>query len=144
MTALALGLLLLPASSPIPAQSEQTESTCCSSAAAPGTEQSADKDAIQTQFSSFLAGVNRPGSLDAFTKEAINLALSIATQCESCLEIHIQKAKKMGFSSEEIDEAAWLAIAFGGAPAMMFYKTVKNAVDQTAENPSTDDSPCCG
>jgi len=129
-------------SAPASSQPTQTESTCCSSAIAPGKEPHTDIDA-QTQFSSFLAGVNRPGGLDACTKEAINLALSIATQCESCLKIHIQKARKMGFSAEEIDEAAWLAIAFGGAPAMMFYKTVKIAVDQTAENPSTDEPPCC-
>jgi hypothetical protein len=31
----------------------------------------------------------------------------------------------MGFSAEEIDEAAWMAIAFGGSPAMMFYNEVK-------------------
>jgi len=127
-----------------PTTPTEPESTCCSSATASGKETTAKEDSPRVQFSSFLAGVNRPGSLDAFTKEAINLALSIAVKCEPCLKIHIEKAKKMGFSAEEIDEAAWLAIAFGGAPAMMFYKDVKNSVDQTAENPSTDDSPCCG
>lgn len=125
------------------AQSGQPEPTCCS-AATSSTKTTAGEDSPQVQFSSFLAGVNRPGNLDAFTKEAINLALSIASKCEPCLKIHIQKARKMGFSAEEIDEAAWLAIAFGGAPAMMFYKTVKDSVDQTAGGSSADDSPCCG
>jgi len=32
----------------------------------------------------------------------------------------------MGFSQQEIDEAAWMAIAFGGSPVMMFYKQNKN------------------
>ncbi len=27
----------------------------------------------------------------------------------------------MGFSQPEIDEAAWMGIAFGGSPVMMFY-----------------------
>jgi hypothetical protein len=30
----------------------------------------------------------------------------------------------LGISREEIDEAAWLAIAFCGSPAMLFYKEV--------------------
>jgi len=30
----------------------------------------------------------------------------------------------MGFTQAEIDEAVWMAIAFGGAPVMMFYKEV--------------------
>ncbi len=130
-------------SAPDSSQAVQTESTCCSSTTTAGKETNADKESTQTQFSSFLANVNRPGGLDAFTKEAINLALSIAAKCEPCLKIHIQKARKMGFSAEEIDEAAWLAIAFGGTPAMMFYKTVKNAVDHSPENPSAEDSSCC-
>ena len=33
----------------------------------------------------------------------------------------------MGFSQDEIDEAAWLAIAFGGSPVMMFYEGVRDA-----------------
>jgi hypothetical protein len=31
----------------------------------------------------------------------------------------------MGFTSQEIDEAVWMAIAFGGSPVMMFYNSVK-------------------
>jgi alkylhydroperoxidase/carboxymuconolactone decarboxylase family protein YurZ len=41
--------------------------------------------------------------------------------------MHIKKARKMGFSQEEIDEAAWMGIAFGGSPVMMFYNGVKNS-----------------
>jgi selenophosphate synthase len=31
----------------------------------------------------------------------------------------------MGFTQEEIDEAAWMAIPFGGAGLMMFYKSLR-------------------
>jgi hypothetical protein len=31
----------------------------------------------------------------------------------------------MGFSQEEIDETAWMAVSFGGSPVMMFYNSVK-------------------
>jgi alkylhydroperoxidase/carboxymuconolactone decarboxylase family protein YurZ len=39
--------------------------------------------------------------------------------------MHIEKARTMGFSQEEIDEAAWLAVSYGGCPTMMFYNEVK-------------------
>jgi hypothetical protein len=36
----------------------------------------------------------------------------------------------MGFSQEEIDEAAWMAIGFGGSPTMMFWKQVRSTKDE--------------
>jgi len=53
-------------------------------------------------------------------------ALSVWAKCEPCLKIYIQKAQKMGFSREEIDKAAWMAISFGGSPILMFYQEVKS------------------
>ncbi|MCE5185146.1 MAG: selenide, water dikinase SelD [Planctomycetaceae bacterium] len=79
-------------------------------------------------YLSFLAEVNRPGGLDAVTKQAINIALSAATRCEPCLKAHIEKARAKGFSQAEIDEAAWMGIAFGGSPAMMLYKGIKSEI----------------
>lgn len=82
----------------------------------------------QRKFQEFLKAANTPGALDARTKQAIAVALSIATKCEPCTKIHMQKARDMGFTPEEIDEAAWMAIAFGGSPLMMFYNAVKNGM----------------
>ncbi len=45
-----------------------------------------------------------------------------------CIEIQIQGALGMGISVEEIDEAAWLGVAFAGAPAMMLYKRVRKSL----------------
>ena len=56
------------------------------------------------------------------------IVLSIAHHCHPCLKIHLQAAKKMGIPTEDIDEAAHLAIAFGGCTAMMFYKEVRQEV----------------
>jgi alkylhydroperoxidase/carboxymuconolactone decarboxylase family protein YurZ len=38
---------------------------------------------------------------------------------------HVKKARNMGFSDAEIEEAAWMAIAFGGGPVMMFWNEIK-------------------
>ena len=63
-----------------------------------------------------------PGALDAVQKEIMTIALSVAVQCEPCLKIHLEKARGMGIRPDEIREAAWMGIAFGGCKAMMFWK----------------------
>jgi len=83
---------------------------------------------VQQRFSAFLQQADAPAALDARTKQALALALSVLARCEPCLKIHLRQARKMGLSPDEIDEAAWLAIAFGGSPVMMFYNQAKEAL----------------
>ncbi len=116
------------AASAIKAQTANAESCCCGPEPDGQDNNNEPIKAIETSFSSFMSKVNRPGGLDAFTKQAVNLALSIHSKCKPCLKTHIAKARKMGYTESEIDEAAWMAIAFGGSPAMMFYKEVKAEV----------------
>jgi selenide,water dikinase len=80
---------------------------------------------IEGKFQDFLKAAGTPGALDARTKRAVAIALSVLAKCEPCLKSHVAKARELGFSQEEIDEAAWLAISFGGSPTMMFYKGVR-------------------
>jgi selenide, water dikinase len=61
-------------------------------------------------------------NLDAYTRQAIAIALSVALQNESCLKTHLINARKKGFTQEEIDEAASVGVSFAGAPAMVFYE----------------------
>ncbi len=105
-----------------------TEPSCCANGH--GTADLAGGEAggvteVREKFQEFLKSANAPGALDARTKKAVAIALSVLAKCGPCAKIHIKKAREMGFSQEEIDEAAWLAIAFGGSPAMMFYNEVK-------------------
>lgn len=80
---------------------------------------------IQQKFQDFLQAAGSPGALDEKTKRAIAIALSVLAKCEPCVKSYVKKAREMGFSQEEIDEAAWLGIAFGGSPTMAFYKRVQ-------------------
>ncbi len=82
---------------------------------------------IQRKFSEFLKSASQPEALDAYTKQAIAIALSVLTKCEPCLKMHITKAREKGFTEAEIDEAAWMAISFGGSPVMMFYNQTRKA-----------------
>lgn len=73
-------------------------------------------------FRDFMKEVNKPGLIDGRNKRLMAIVLSIAHRCEPCLKTHLRGAVEMGISKDLIDEAAGLAIAFGGCTAMMFYK----------------------
>jgi selenide,water dikinase len=79
----------------------------------------------RAQFGQFLAAANAPGALDAYTKQIVAIALAVLSKCEPCVKAHVRKARQMGISQAEIEEAAWMAIAFGGSPTMMFYDRLK-------------------
>jgi AhpD family alkylhydroperoxidase len=101
---------------------------CCSGegkSGGQGQATSSGASEVETRFKEVMKAAGKPGALDAATKQAINIALAAVTRCGPCLRIHIQKARSMGFSEEEIDEAAGIAISFGGCPVMMFYNEVK-------------------
>ena len=75
-------------------------------------------------FQDFMKEANKPGRIDARNKRLMAIALSIAHHCHPCLKIHLQGAVSMGIPKEDLDEAAALAVSFGGCTAMMFYKEV--------------------
>jgi selenide,water dikinase len=115
---------------PLPQEPKETGAmSCCGDDQAPskGLPPAADAEAAQERFLAFLEAANGPGALGARTKRAMAIALSVLARCGPCLKHHARKAKDEGFSPEEIDEAAWMAIAFGGSPAMMFYNETKRS-----------------
>ncbi|NHJ46743.1 MAG: carboxymuconolactone decarboxylase family protein [Asgard group archaeon] len=57
------------------------------------------------------------GALEKQTKEFIAIGISIITNCESCIEWHINQALKDGASKEQIYETIGVAIEMGGGPA---------------------------
>ncbi len=91
---------------------------------------------VQTErkFQEFLEAATSPGALDKKTKQAVAIALSVLAKCEPCVKSNVKKARDMGLSQAEIDEAAWLGIAFGGSPAMAFYKRVQGSGFRVQEN----------
>jgi selenide,water dikinase len=89
---------------------------CCEAVAVPG-----GGAAAQRAFQQFMAAAFAPGALDALQKELMTIALSVAVQCAPCLRTHLDKAVSMGITREEIQEAAWMGVVFGGCKAMMFW-----------------------
>ena len=106
-------------------EARQMSASCCGGdASAAAVRTAGEKPAVvetQQKYHDFLKSANAPGALDARTKRAVAIALSVLARCEPCVKSHVKKAREEGFSQEEIDEAAWMAISFGGSPTMMFY-----------------------
>jgi len=120
-----------PSQSPvIDHQSSIQEVLCCTDAVAstPSTGgTSSEMEQVKAQFKAFLGTANSPHNLDAYTKQAMAIALSVALRCEPCLKMHLKNARKKGFTQAEIDEAAWMGISFAGSPAMVFYEQLKDS-----------------
>ena len=72
-------------------------------------------------FAALMAATGAAGRLDERTKELINFALVVHARCAPCVAAHLKKAQQLGITREELDEAAWCAVAMGGAPVRMFY-----------------------
>ncbi len=112
-----------------PTEPESEEVACCADATASATSvgEGSEIAQIKAKFKDFLGAASSPHGLDAYTKQAIAIALSVALRCEPCLKMHLKNAKKKGFTQDEIDEAAWMGISFGGSPTMVFYEQLKNS-----------------
>lgn len=98
---------------------DATESACCGGHEGPGATDALGK------FQEFLGAASKPGALDVVTKELIAIALGLAVNCVPCSRIHIKKAVGMGIGKEELEEAAALAVAFGGCRALMLWNELK-------------------
>jgi selenide,water dikinase len=129
-----------------PDMSKKSKEPCCCPDHSAAPAPAGGTTAAQQKFKEFMKAVEAPGALDAHTKAAIALALAVMARCGPCVKHHVAKAKGMGFSDEEIDEAAWMAIAFGGSPVMMFYNAARAeaaAADSAGRKPQAAAGGCC-
>jgi AhpD family alkylhydroperoxidase len=76
----------------------------------------------QKAFGSLMRAVQADGALNEKTKELILFALVLQSRCSGCFDAHYKKAQELRLTRAELDEAAWCAIALGGAPVRMFYQ----------------------
>ena len=117
-----------------PPASNEAEPGCCAevdadarASALPAASDSRVTDSLAL-FTQFMKESNQAGCLDARTKKLIAIALSVVQRCEPCLKTHAKAAFAMGLSLAEIDEAANLAVAFGGCAAMTFYRALRETL----------------
>jgi pyruvate dehydrogenase E2 component (dihydrolipoamide acetyltransferase) len=61
-----------------------------------------------------------PGSIDAKTKRLIAIGICACIRSRHCAARHISEAMKEGATREELVEAATVAVALGGSPALSY------------------------
>ncbi|MEP1230756.1 MAG: carboxymuconolactone decarboxylase family protein [Litorimonas sp.] len=69
-------------------------------------------------FGAFDAAVMGDGAISKKTKELIAVAVALTTQCEYCLAIHTDFAKKAGATDEELAEVTFVAAALRAGAAI--------------------------
>jgi selenide,water dikinase len=94
---------------------------CCADVFGNGTAQSSVSES-QRAFGALMRSVQAAGVLNEKTKELILFSQVVASRCQPCFEAHVRRARELGITQAEMDEAAWCAIAMGGAPVKMFYQ----------------------
>ncbi len=65
--------------------------------------------------------------------ELIMVACAVMSQCEACIAIHVEAAASMGASKDEILQAAFMAVAMGGSPKLMYMSYVYEALEDLFE-----------
>ena len=71
----------------------------------------------QRAFGALMRSVQTAGALSEKGKELILFSLVLHSRCRPCFDMHYQNARELGITRAELDDAAWCAIAMGGAPA---------------------------
>ena len=70
------------------------------------------------------------GALPKKHKELIAVGISVAMDCESCMQWHIEQAAKAGASRQEILEAVEVGIEMGGGPATVSARFALEVMDE--------------
>ncbi len=86
----------------------------------------------QRAFGAMMRSIQAPGALSEKSKELILFSLVLQSRCSACFDAHYKKARELGITQAELDEAAWCAIAMGGAPVRMFYQESLDRAKQSA------------
>jgi AhpD family alkylhydroperoxidase len=83
-------------------------------------------------FLNFMQKAEDGPALDMRSKELINVALSVAAQCESCIAVHVKHALKAGATRDEIMSAGFMAVIMHGGPALMYLTPLAESLNEFA------------
>jgi AhpD family alkylhydroperoxidase len=88
---------------------------------------------IYKKYQEFSKEIKKRSSLDDKVQHLILLSNAIISQCDMCIALHVQGAATSGASKDEIIDAAWLAVAMGGSPKMMYLRYVYDEINAIFE-----------
>lgn len=84
-------------------------------------------------FLDFDTKTMQDGLLTGREKELIAIAVAHTTGCPYCISLHVQGAKKLGVSKEEVAESIMIATALKAGSALAHGVNALNAYDQVAQ-----------
>ena len=88
-----------------------------------------EKSKVYRSFLDMEKNTYSDGALKKKDKELIAIGISVATQCESCMEWHISQAFSDGTSEEEILEAVEVGIEMSGGPGTVAARFAMNVME---------------
>ena len=80
------------------------------------------------------------GALTRKHKELMALAIGVITDCESCMQWHMEQALQAGATQREIVEAIEVAIEMGVVPAAVHARFALQVMDSLSQARSAGDS----
>ena len=88
---------------------------------------------VMERFAAEMKAVMAPGKLDSLTKELIYLTVSVANQCDYCINSHGYMARQKGMSEEMYGEfmAVVLAAQKGNKIATAYRVPIDAAFEET-------------
>ena len=72
----------------------------------------------------------RKGRLGRKTRELITFGIALGKQCERCICLHADQARKLGRNGAEIIEVLPIALLMDGAPALSQIPHLVEAIDR--------------
>jgi AhpD family alkylhydroperoxidase len=75
---------------------------------------------VYEAFAKLSVAAQKPGALDAKTKELIALAFAIASHCDGCIASHAKGLVKHGATETEVAELIGVAIQMMGGPGTVY------------------------
>jgi AhpD family alkylhydroperoxidase len=88
-----------------------------------------EKSKVYRAFCDMEEKTYTDGNLSVKQKRLIAIGISVAINCESCMEWSIKQALDLGTSTEEIIEAIEVAIEMRGGPATAFARFAMNVLE---------------
>ncbi len=80
------------------------------------------------------------GALPSKIKELIAVGISVAIDCDSCMQWHIEQAAESGANLQEVLEAVEVGIEMGGGPATVSARFALEVMDSVFSAKSTQTS----
>ena len=87
------------------------------------------KSKVYEAFLVLEAAAFADGALPRRQKELIAVGISVAHDCESCLEWHIRQAARVGATQREVLEAVEVGIEMAGGPATVAARFALEVMD---------------